>query len=104
LGSAKEKVVVKSRDEVLKRLRAYKPLLQSRFGVKRLAIFGSVARDEMGPQSDIDILVDMTPSFDNFFDLEKELQTILGRRVDLGTFRALRALIHQHIENELIDV
>jgi predicted nucleotidyltransferase len=99
-----EKELVMCRDEVIERLRTYKPILQSRYGIKRLALFGSAARDEMGPDSDIDILVEMTPSFDNFFDLERELQNILGRRVDLGTFRALRMLIRQRIEKELIDV
>ena len=46
-----------NRDEVLKVLRAHKSTLSQRFGVTNLALFGSVARNEMSDDSDIDILV-----------------------------------------------
>ncbi len=46
-----------NRDGILKVLRAHKAILTERFGVTNLALFGSVARDEMSDDSDIDILV-----------------------------------------------
>ncbi len=49
-----------NRDEVLKVFRAHKATLSRRFGVTNLALFGSVARDEMSDDSDIDILVRST--------------------------------------------
>ncbi|MFH1150727.1 MAG: nucleotidyltransferase family protein [Actinomycetota bacterium] len=54
----------------------------------RLAVFGSELRGEVGPGSDVDLLVDFekgyTPGFD-FFEMEAELSDLLGRRVDLNT-------------------
>jgi predicted nucleotidyltransferase len=58
-----------------------------RWKVARLAVFGSALRDDFGPESDVDLLVDFTPGAQwSLFDLvgmEEELQTLLGREVDL---------------------
>jgi hypothetical protein len=58
--------------------------------ISRLAIFGSALRDDFGPDSDIDILVEFipghTPGFFRLFDMEEELSAIFGgRKVDLRT-------------------
>ncbi|MHB8169681.1 MAG: nucleotidyltransferase family protein [Thermoleophilia bacterium] len=73
-----------------------------RFGINSLALFGSFARNEAGPESDIDILVDFSSpaTFDNFMDLKFFLEDIFGRRVDLVTVRALKPRIRQHVEKE----
>ena len=59
-----------------------------KYHIRRLAFFGSVVRDDFGPQSDIDVLVEFdpahTPGFE-FFLMEAELSEILGRKVDLQT-------------------
>lgn len=56
--------------------------------IRKLAFFGSVLRDDFGPDSDIDVLVEFepgkTPGF-AFFGMQEELSTILGRKVDLNT-------------------
>ncbi len=56
--------------------------------IKKLAFFGSVLREDFGPNSDIDVLVEFepgkTPGF-AFFDMQQELAEILGRKVDLNT-------------------
>lgn len=56
--------------------------------IRKLAFFGSVLRDDFGPRSDIDILVEFeegkTPGF-AFFSIQEELSKILGRKVDLNT-------------------
>jgi hypothetical protein len=56
--------------------------------IRRLALFGSILREDFGPESDIDVLVefepDSTPGF-AFFGLQDELSRMLGRRVDLNT-------------------
>jgi predicted nucleotidyltransferase len=56
--------------------------------VRRLALFGSVLRDDFRPDSDVDVLVEFEPGHIpglRFFGLERELSEILGRRVDLNT-------------------
>jgi hypothetical protein len=64
-----------------------------RYGVKELAVFGSAARGDSGPDSDIDIMVELFAGSQlglDFFRMEEELTHLLGRRVDLGTKRGLR--------------
>ncbi len=61
-----------------------------RHHIVRLAIFGSALRDDFGPDSDIDVLVDFepghVPGFFRLFDLEEELSALFdGRKVDLRT-------------------
>ena len=56
--------------------------------IRRLALFGSVLRDDFGPDSDVDVLVEFEPSTRvglRFFAMERELSEILGRKVDLNT-------------------
>jgi hypothetical protein len=59
-----------------------------RYGIRKLALFGSVLRDDFTPQSDVDILVEFEPNTKlglRFFDVEQELSELLGRKVDLNT-------------------
>lgn len=56
--------------------------------IRRLALFGSVLRDDFGPDSDVDVLVEFVPEAQvglSFFRMQEELSAILGRRVDLNT-------------------
>ncbi len=59
-----------------------------RHAIEKLSLFGSVLRDDFGPASDVDVLVEFergrTPGF-AFFDLQEELSLMFGRRVDLHT-------------------
>lgn len=82
------------------------PGIRERFGVQDLAIFGSVARDEAGQNSDIDVLVTFegrTP-FRAFMGLQFELEAILGAKVDLVTHKAMRPALRPHIERDLLHV
>jgi hypothetical protein len=77
------------------------------FGVARLAIFGSVVRDEARPDSDVDILVQFTrgsKTFDRFLALSEFLETLLGRRVELVTVESLSPFLGPHILAEAKDV
>jgi len=60
-----------------------------RNGVRRLMLFGSVLRDDFGPSSDVDVLVEFAPeahvSLIDMARLERELTSLLGRQVDLRT-------------------
>ncbi len=95
-----------SRDEVLQRLRAHKAILAQRFGVTNLALFGSVARNEMSDDSDIDILVrfDRPGTSKAYFGVQFYLEELLGRPVDLVTEKALRAEFRPYVEREAINV
>lgn len=63
-----------------------------RYHVERLAVFGSALGEAFGPQSDVDVLVEFevgrTPGL-GFVRLQRELSGLLGRRVDLHTYRSL---------------
>ena len=94
------------RDEVLKVLRAHKAILARRFGVENLALFGSVARNEMSDDSDIDILVrfDRPGTSKAYFGVQFYLEDLLGRPVDLITDKALRVELRPYVEREAINV
>lgn len=92
------------RDEALAILRAHTDEY-ARFHVKSLALFGSVARDEAGPDSDVDILVEFDGSpvgLFGFIDLKDYLEEILGRAVDLVMIKAVHTGIRERIAREAI--
>ena len=94
-----------SRDELIALLRSRTPDLR-RFGVRSLALFGSLARNEAHAASDVDLLVefDAGPTFDRFMDLKLFLEDLLSRRVDLVTRAALRPRMRPLIEREAVRV
>lgn len=71
------------------------------FGIDRISVFGSFARDkQIKPSSDIDFILDFQPgkkSFDNLVDLGDFLENILGRKVELLTRGSLKSSIGLHI-------
>lgn len=80
--------------------------LAHRFGVRELVLFGSVARDEAGGSSDVDLLVDLAPpaDFDRYMDLKFFLEGLLGARVDLVTRAGLRPRLQPSIDRDAIRV
>jgi predicted nucleotidyltransferase len=77
-----------------------------RHHVRRLAFFGSVLRDDFGPQSDVDVLVEFEPGHVPgfaFFDLQEELSGILGRSVDLHTPGSLSRYFRDRVVREAQD-
>ena len=83
-----------------------KPELQRRFGVVRLAVFGSRARDRARPDSDIDLLVAFDGPADSrrYFGLQFYLEDLLGCPVDLVTEQALRPQLKPFVERDAIHV
>ena len=77
-----------------------------RFGVRSLALFGSAARDEIRPESDLDILVEFEgkATFDRYMELKFLLEELFGRRVDLVTRKAIKPRLRARIEREAIHV
>jgi len=96
---------MKTREEILAGLTALKGELQQRFKVKRLALFGSYARNEQTETSDVDVLVEVDPSIGlGFVSLAEELEERLGTRVDLVSRRAVKSNRWPLIERDLIYV
>lgn len=91
------------RDEALRILAEHREEI-ARYGVKSLALFGSVARDEARPDSDVDVLVEFEKpvGFFKFYDLQQYLESILGRRVDLVTRDGLHPRLKDRILGEVI--
>ena len=93
------------RDQVLAVLSAHRDDLRLRYGVKSIAVFGSVARDEAGPKSDVDLLVEFDrPIGLRFFELIDHLEMLLGCSVDLGTPKSLKPRIRSHVLAEAVNV
>ncbi len=93
------------RDEILDILREHRTDIE-KFGVKSLAVFGSVARDQVRPDSDIDILVEFEPppTFVRYMDLKFYLEDLLGHRIDLGTPETLKPRIRARVQAEAVHV
>lgn len=90
-------------DRVLRILRNHREELAS-FGVNSLFVFGSVARNEAGPDSDIDILVEFSVPVGlfQFFRLQQFLEDVLGRKVDLTTLDGLRESMREQVVKEAV--
>jgi predicted nucleotidyltransferase len=75
-------------------------------GATNVAVFGSVARGDPRPDSDLDILVDLDPSKSllDHIHLQHELEDLLGVRVDVVTRRGLHPLIRDAVLREAVPV
>jgi predicted nucleotidyltransferase len=93
------------RDEAIKLLTGQRKEL-GQFGVKSLAVFGSVVRDEARPDSDVDILVEFEgrATFDRYMELKFFLEDLLGSKVDLVTRKALKPRLRPYVEKEAVYV
>lgn len=80
--------------------------IAERFGVRSLSLFGSTARDEAGPDSDVDVLVEFAGpvTFDAHMGLLVYLEDLLGRRVDVVTASGLKPGLRPLIERDLVRV
>jgi predicted nucleotidyltransferase len=94
------------RDLVIQTLKRQNAELTTKFGVKSLSLFGSVARDEATSSSDIDLLVEFNRPVGYFglFALQDYLEKLLGCPVDLGTPNSLKPYIQERVQGELIHV
>lgn len=95
-----------NREMIVALLSKHAAEVRERFGVGRLALFGSAARDELRADSDSDVLVefDGPATFEHYFDLRAYLEHLLGRRVDLVTEKGLKPRARRHVEKDLIRV
>lgn len=88
--------------DILNKLKELKPILQQRYAVKEIGLFGSFAAGDFTEESDIDLLVELEkPTGWNFFSLELFLEDVFKRKVDLVTKNALKAPIRDSILNQV---
>jgi predicted nucleotidyltransferase len=95
-----------NKQRALELLARSKPELQERYGVTRLALFGSTARDTAASDSDVDVLVafDGPATSRRFFGVQFFLEDLFGCPVDLVTEKALRPELRPYIEKERVNV
>jgi len=94
-----------TRDETLSRLSVVLPDLCARYGIVRLGLFGSVARNEAGPNSDVDLVAEFAPGEApgfRFFDLEDELTRLLGAPVMISGLSGMNSYVRMTVERDLI--
>jgi uncharacterized protein len=94
-----------NQQEALIALRDQRSLLKHRFGVTRLGIFGSVARDEATDRSDLDVVVEMAPDLFMMVHLKEYLQETLKIPVDVVRYRSsMNPFLKARIDQEAIYV
>lgn len=87
------------------RLLGHKKSLFQKYPIKELAIFGSYARNEQGPKSDLDLLVEFHAVVGSeFIELADELEDLLGITVDLVSKKGIKPRYFDQIKSELIYV
>jgi hypothetical protein len=97
---------MKTRKEFVVTLGSLKGELESRFHVKSIGIFGSVARNENTETSDLDLIVDFSEPVGmfKFLELRDYLRLALSTDIDLTTPRALKPAIRQTVERDVLYV
>lgn len=93
-------------ETIRNRLAAMLPGLRAKYGVRSLAIFGSYARGEQTPESDLDVLVqfERTPDLYAFGEMALDLEEALGIRMDLFTRSTLKPRMVPRVDRDLVAV
>jgi len=88
---------------MVQRIAGMRRELSERFSVTRIGVFGSFARGEAHPDSDVDILVELAePTYDNYMDLKFPLEEVLERPVDLVMADAVKPRLKPIIAQEVL--
>lgn len=94
-----------TRAETLAALHDALPVLRAEFGVTRLGLFGSVARDEASPESDVDLVAEFGPGSEpglRLFLLEERLTALLGRPARISGMSRMNPVLRANVERDLI--
>lgn len=96
-----------NRDEAISRIKHIEPAIRA-LGASALYLFGSTARNDAKPTSDVDVFIDKDPTkpfgLIEFFDIEELLEAALGTKVDFTTRDALHPVLKADIERSAIRV
>lgn len=93
------------RGSVLAILEERLPDLAQQHGIKSLYLFGSTARNEASPGSDVDFLVRLAqPTFERYIGLKHALEDLLGCKVDLVSTKKVPAKLRAHLEADILQL
>ncbi|MDL1975495.1 MAG: nucleotidyltransferase family protein [Deltaproteobacteria bacterium] len=93
----------KDKFDVLQVIREMRSDLAMRFSVRSIGVFGSFARGDAEPESDVDILVELAdPTFDHYMDLKFKLEEVFQRPVDLVMADTVKPRLKPIIEREVV--
>ena len=105
LGRSSVAAPVRDLGEVVARIRAHADELHDRYGVTSIDVFGSFARGEQTPESDVDLIVEIAePGVETVLGSRERLTEILGRKADTGTFASLRPRVQPYVARERVGV
>jgi predicted nucleotidyltransferase len=93
------------REGILIELQKVSHVIRNRYGVIRIGLFGSAARGELSPESDIDLLVELDPkktSFRRYLELEEYLTKLFDRKIDLVTLDGISPYVLPYIQKDVI--
>jgi hypothetical protein len=94
------------RDNILHTLARFRDLKQDEFGIVRIGVFGSIARDEITDASDVDVVVELErPDLLTLVGIKQELEELLHRPVDIVRYlRRMNDYLKRRIEREAVYV
>jgi len=96
---------VRDLGEIVARIRDHADELHETYGVTRIDVFGSFARGEQRPDSDVDLIVEVAePRLETVFGAQERLGEILGRRTEAGSFRGINPRGRGSVEEDLVHV
>jgi predicted nucleotidyltransferase len=92
--------------QILNKLKELKPVLKSKYGLEKFALFGSQSRSDYSKNSDIDIVIISMreKSFDTFMELRDFLKKEFQKEIDIGFFNSMSSYIKDSIKKEMIYV
>jgi len=95
-----------TKEQILQYLREHKSELHEKYGVRKIGLFGSYARNENKKSSDIDIVVELESDnkFRSFFELKYYLEESLDMKIDLGIESAVKPEVRNQINQDIIYV
>ena len=95
-----------NREYIVQTLREHLGVLESRFGVRSLSLFGSTARNQRRTESDVDLLVDFgsAPTFRQYTGTLLYLEDLLGCKEDLATQGTLNSHVTKDVQQDLLTI
>lgn len=93
-----------NKENIIEYLVLHKKEFREKYGVTRIGLFGSYIRGNENGDSDIDIAVEMESKnkFKSFFNLKRDLEKNLGKKVDLGILSTLKPIAKEYILKEIV--
>ncbi|MGB9499513.1 MAG: nucleotidyltransferase family protein [Dissulfuribacterales bacterium] len=96
-----------TKENILDYLNRNKDYIKYKYGITKIGLLGSYAREEENSQSDIDIVIEIDKSRKNihtFFAFKRELEAVFGKKIDLGLESSIKPIAEEVIQKEIVYV